>query len=57
MMARCTFRSRVYAGHGQDALKPFIGEHVQATGKVFERNGGHAIEITEIHKLPAAAGK
>src|SRR5882762_9787060 len=42
---------------GQDALKPFIGEHVQATGKVFERNGGHAIEITEIHKLPAAAGK
>jgi len=43
---------------GQDALKPFIGEHVQATGKVFERNGGHAIEITEIHKLPSdAAGK
>lgn len=37
---------------GQDALKPFIGEHVQATGKVFERNGGHAIEISEIHKLP-----
>ena len=36
---------------GQDALKPFIGEHVQATGKVFERNGGHAIEISEIHKL------
>ena len=43
---------------GQDALKPFIGEHVQATGKVFERNGGHAIEISEIHKLPSdAAGK
>jgi len=43
---------------GQDALKPFIGEHVQATGKVFERNGGHAIEISEIHKLPdTAAGK
>jgi len=41
----------IYAGHRQDALKPFIGEHVQATGKVFERNGGHAIEITEIHKL------
>jgi hypothetical protein len=43
---------------GQDALKPFIGEQVQATGKVFERNGGHAIAISEIHKLPsAAAGK
>ena len=43
---------------GQDALKPFVGEHVQATGKVFERNGGHAIEISEIHKLPdAAVGK
>jgi hypothetical protein len=40
---------------GQDALKPFIGEHVQATGKVFERNGGHAIEISEIHKLPSDA--
>jgi hypothetical protein len=40
---------------GQDALKPFIGEHVQATGKVFERNGGHAIEIVEIHKLPVDA--
>lgn len=37
---------------GQDALKPFIGQHVQATGKVFERNGGHAIEISEIHQLP-----
>jgi hypothetical protein len=43
---------------GQDALKPFVGEHVQATGKVFERNGGHAIEITEVHQLPNdAAGK
>jgi hypothetical protein len=40
---------------GQEALKPFIGEHVQATGKVFERNGGHAIAISEIHKLPSAA--
>src|ERR1700682_586598 len=40
---------------GQDALKPFIGEHVQATGKVFERNGGHAIEISEIHQLPSDA--
>jgi hypothetical protein len=40
---------------GQDALKPFVGEHVQATGKVFERNGGHAIEISEIHQLPDAA--
>jgi len=43
---------------GQDALKPFIGEHVKATGKVFERNGTHAIEISEIHRLPNdAAGK
>jgi hypothetical protein len=43
---------------GQHALKPFVGEHVQATGKVFERNGGHAIEISEVHRLPNdAAGK
>jgi hypothetical protein len=43
---------------GQDALKPFVGEHVQATGKVFERSGGHAIEISEIHQLSNdAAGK
>jgi hypothetical protein len=43
---------------GQDALKPFAGEHVQATGKVFERNGGHAIEISDIHQLPnGAAGQ
>ena len=43
---------------GQDALKPFVGERVQATGKVFERNGGHAIEISDIHQLPNdAAGK
>jgi hypothetical protein len=43
---------------GQGQLKPFIGEHVQATGKVFERNGGHAIEISEIHQLPGdVAGK
>src|SRR5438552_3869584 len=40
---------------GQDQLKPFVGELVRAKGKVFERNGGHAIEIKEIHKLPAAA--
>jgi hypothetical protein len=39
---------------GQDQLKPFVGELVQAKGKVFERNGGHAIEIKEIHKLAAA---
>jgi hypothetical protein len=38
---------------GQDKLKPFIGEMVEARGKVSERNGGHAIEIKEIHKLPA----
>jgi hypothetical protein len=43
---------------GQDALKPFVGEHVQATGKVFERNGTRAIEISGIHQLPNdAAGK
>jgi hypothetical protein len=43
---------------GQDALKPFVGEHVQATGKGFERNGTRAIEISEIHQLPNdAAGK
>jgi hypothetical protein len=43
---------------GQDALKPFVGERVQATGKVFERNSAHAIEISEIHQLPNdAAGK
>jgi|HubBroStandDraft_6_1064221.scaffolds.fasta_scaffold20400_4 hypothetical protein len=41
---------------GQNALKPFVGEHVQATGKVFERNGGHAIEISDIHQLPDNAG-
>jgi hypothetical protein len=39
---------------GQDKLKPFVGEPVQAKGKVFERNGGHAIEIKEIHKLATA---
>lgn len=43
---------------GQNALKPFVGEHVKATGKVFLRNGTHAIEISEIHQLPdEAAGK
>jgi hypothetical protein len=43
---------------GQNQLKSLVGEHVQATGKVFERNGGHAIEISEIHQLPVdAAGK
>jgi hypothetical protein len=40
---------------GQDALKPFVGEHVKATGKVFLRNGTHAIEISEIHQLPGDA--
>jgi hypothetical protein len=43
---------------GQDQLKPYVGEMVEAKGKVFERNGGHAIEIKEIHKLaPVAADK
>lgn len=36
---------------GQNALKPFVGEHVKATGKVFLRNGTHAIEITEVHAV------
>lgn len=38
---------------GQNALKPYVGEHVKATGKVFLRNGTHAIEISEIHQLPS----
>jgi hypothetical protein len=43
---------------GQNALKPFVGEHLKATGKVFLRNGTHAIEISEIHQLPNdVAGK
>jgi hypothetical protein len=43
---------------GQNQLKPYIGQHVRAMGKVFERNGGHAIEISEIHQLPDdVAGK
>jgi len=42
---------------GQNKLKPFIAEHVRATGKIFERNGTLAIEITEIHQIPGAAGK
>jgi len=38
---------------GQDALKPFIGEHGAGNGQsVRKGNGGHAIEISEIHKLP-----
>jgi hypothetical protein len=36
---------------GQEQLKAYIGEMVEAKGKVFERSGGHAIEIKEIHKL------
>jgi hypothetical protein len=28
---------------GQEQLKPYVGEMVEAKGKVFERNGGHAI--------------
>ena len=36
---------------GQNAVKPFVGEHVRATGKVFLRSGTHAIEISEIHQL------
>jgi hypothetical protein len=39
---------------GQDALKPFVGEHVKTTGKVFLRNGTHAIEISKIDRLPDA---
>jgi hypothetical protein len=29
-----------------------VGEHVKATGKVFLRNGTHAIEISKIDRLP-----
>ncbi len=36
---------------GQDVLKPFVGQRVKATGKVYVRNGSHAIEITGIHEL------
>lgn len=36
---------------GQSTLKPFVGEHVKATGKVFLRNGTHAIEISKIDRL------
>lgn len=39
---------------GQDALKPYVGEHVKATGKVFLRNGTHAIEISKIDRLTDA---
>lgn len=40
---------------GQNALKPFVGEHVKATGKVFLRNGTHAIEISKIDRAPDEA--
>ena len=40
---------------GQNALKPFVGEHVKATGKVFLRNGTHAIEISKIDRQPDTA--
>lgn len=42
---------------GQNQLKSFVGDHVKATGKVFERNGAHAIQISEIRQVPDAAGK
>jgi hypothetical protein len=42
---------------GQNQLKSFVGDRVKATGKVFERNGAHAIQISEIHQVPDAAGK
>jgi hypothetical protein len=42
---------------GQSALKPFVGEHVKATGKVFLRNGTHAIEISEVHAVGATKDK
>jgi len=32
-------------------LMPFVGKYVRATGIVFERNGTHAIVITEITKM------
>jgi len=40
---------------GQNALRPFVGEHVKATGKVFLRNGTHAIEIRKIDRWPGEA--
>lgn len=40
---------------GQDQLKSFVGELVQAKGKVSERNGGYPIEFKEIRQLPPAA--
>ncbi|MGA8231491.1 MAG: hypothetical protein WB795_08425 [Candidatus Acidiferrales bacterium] len=42
---------------GQNQLKSFVGDHVKATGKVFARNGAHAIQISEIHQVADAAGK
>ena len=33
-------------------LMPFVGKYVRASGIVFERNGTHAIVITEIKELP-----
>jgi hypothetical protein len=32
-------------------LMPFVGKYVQVTGIVFERNGTHAIVITEITEM------
>ena len=32
-------------------LMPFVGKYVRATGIVFERNGTHAIVITEITEM------
>lgn len=39
---------------GQNArLTEFAGTRVQATGKLYDRGGSHALVIDEIHALPA----
>src|SRR5579862_1557741 len=35
----------------RQALMPFVGKYVRASGTVFERTGTHAIVITEIKEL------
>jgi hypothetical protein len=35
----------------RQALMPFVGKYVRASGIVFERTGTHAIVITEINEM------
>jgi hypothetical protein len=35
----------------RQALMPFVGKYVRASGIVFERTGTHAIVITEIKEM------